>query len=245
MADLDSNLIEEFADDLCAILHNYPNHEFVSRLSDEQQVALKASIERLQQGSSPFAIKQLSSEQPFASLVDDTFGGLLHSRITCLDCEKMSDTIEPCYDLSLPVTPPIHRAREWKPVRKSFSDSDLVKVRIDVLADEFVKLSTISNEQEMSEVKRIQEEFANIMRPLRTECSVSDCLRAFFATEILQGANAFDCSHCGGRSICSKRYTIEKPPPVLVLHLKRFNGEGRRLSKQDKRINVRIRAKVV
>lgn len=40
--------------------------------------------------------------------------------------------------------------------------------------------------------------------------------------EILDGDNKPVCSNCKEKRRCAKRYSIEKPPKILVIHLKRF-----------------------
>ncbi len=40
--------------------------------------------------------------------------------------------------------------------------------------------------------------------------------------EILDGENKPTCSRCNAKRTCTKRYTIEKLPKILVVHLKRF-----------------------
>ncbi len=40
--------------------------------------------------------------------------------------------------------------------------------------------------------------------------------------EILDGENKPTCSRCNAKRTCTKRYTIEKLPNILVIHLKRF-----------------------
>jgi ubiquitin carboxyl-terminal hydrolase 2/21 len=42
------------------------------------------------------------------------------------------------------------------------------------------------------------------------------------AEEILDGDNKPVCSRCKEKRRCTKRYTIEKLPKILVIHLKRF-----------------------
>ena len=42
------------------------------------------------------------------------------------------------------------------------------------------------------------------------------------AEEILDGDNKPTCSKCKEKRRCTKRYTIEKLPKILVIHLKRF-----------------------
>uniref|UniRef100_A0A1I8E9Y1 ubiquitinyl hydrolase 1 n=1 Tax=Wuchereria bancrofti TaxID=6293 RepID=A0A1I8E9Y1_WUCBA len=65
--------------------------------------------------------------------------------------------------------------------------------------------------------------------------SLASCLRAFTTTEVLSGPNTYECEKCcvpynkqlrngmKKRTVeAEKRYLIYEPPPVLTLHLKRF-----------------------
>lgn len=55
--------------------------------------------------------------------------------------------------------------------------------------------------------------------------SISDCLRAFVEEETLDGDEKPVCSGCRKRTVCTKGFTIQRFPKVLILHLKRFSGE--------------------
>ncbi|VDK65013.1 unnamed protein product [Onchocerca ochengi] len=65
--------------------------------------------------------------------------------------------------------------------------------------------------------------------------SLASCLRAFTTTEVLSGPNTYECEKCcvpynkqlrngmKKRTVeAEKRYLIYEPPPILTLHLKRF-----------------------
>ncbi|RWS25216.1 hypothetical protein B4U80_00521 [Leptotrombidium deliense] len=68
--------------------------------------------------------------------------------------------------------------------------------------------------------------------------SILSCLASFTSSELLVGANKLICESCGEKfkaktgiqkkvySNASKHMTIAFPPPVLTLHLKRFEAEG-------------------
>ncbi|CAF0840314.1 unnamed protein product [Brachionus calyciflorus] len=51
---------------------------------------------------------------------------------------------------------------------------------------------------------------------------LDDCIKLFMTEEILDGDNKPVCSNCKEKRRCAKRYTIEKLPKILVIHLKRF-----------------------
>lgn len=103
------------------------------------------------------------------SIIDDIFGGLLESSITCDLCNHISYCFDPFLDLSLPVPG---------------SAGDSVRLQ--------------------------------------------DCLSKFTEKENLEDlATGYKCEKCkkSGGGAC-KKLTIYKAPRVLILHLKRFSGNG-------------------
>ncbi|CEO97283.1 hypothetical protein PBRA_000628 [Plasmodiophora brassicae] len=230
-------LPNDVVDDLAPLL---VDSKYDDDLVPEQHRDAFASLHRaLRHGRSPFIRVTLPS------LVDDTFGGMLQSHIRCLACQHVSNTLEPCYDLSLSITPSValasprhHQRKTPKKASTVPEDEDvLVAVTIDLLVDAVVNLSISAVEVHESTVRQ---QYKASQAQLRGPCTVSDCLRAFFSAEILTGDNAYDCSKCKRRSASSKLYTVERTPAVLVLHLKRFSQDGRRLHKEDKHIGFDI-----
>ncbi|XP_060077798.1 ubiquitin carboxyl-terminal hydrolase 16-like [Ylistrum balloti] len=78
-------------------------------------------------------------------------------------------------------------------------------------------------------------------QPSSRECSIMSCLHQFTSAELLTGNNKFGCANCTRiknkqnpnkdkkdkqYSIASKQYLIFTPPPILTLHLKRFEQVG-------------------
>ncbi|XP_030850609.1 ubiquitin carboxyl-terminal hydrolase 16-like [Strongylocentrotus purpuratus] len=79
------------------------------------------------------------------------------------------------------------------------------------------------------------------------ECSVLSCLNQFTAPELLTGTNKFGCETCtkahkveGKERVkytdASKQLLIHQPPPILTLHLKRFQQVGYNLRKITRHI---------
>ncbi|XP_041461940.1 ubiquitin carboxyl-terminal hydrolase 16-like isoform X4 [Lytechinus variegatus] len=79
------------------------------------------------------------------------------------------------------------------------------------------------------------------------ECSVMSCLNQFTAPELLTGTNKFGCETCtkahkveGKEKVkytdASKQLLIHQPPPILTLHLKRFQQVGYNLRKITRHI---------
>ncbi|XP_040181458.1 ubiquitin carboxyl-terminal hydrolase 2 isoform X2 [Rana temporaria] len=74
-----------------------------------------------------------------------------------------------------------------------------------------------------------------------SEVSLMDCIRLFTKEDVLDGDEKPTCCRCKVRRKCIKKFTIQKFPKILVLHLKRFS-EGRiRSSKLSTFVNFPLR----
>ncbi|TGZ85137.1 cysteine proteinase [Ascodesmis nigricans] len=71
-------------------------------------------------------------------------------------------------------------------------------------------------------ISRRDEQFLDLSIDLAKNSSVTSCLRAFSASEMLCEKNKFHCDTCGGLQEAEKRMKIKRLPKVLALHLKRF-----------------------
>eukprot|EP01062_Namystynia_karyoxenos_P037473 TRINITY_DN27270_c0_g1_i2.p1 TRINITY_DN27270_c0_g1~~TRINITY_DN27270_c0_g1_i2.p1 ORF type:complete len:783 (+),score=209.32 TRINITY_DN27270_c0_g1_i2:62-2410(+) len=74
--------------------------------------------------------------------------------------------------------------------------------------------------------------------------SVMECLQRFAAPERLEGVEAVHCPRCGQKQPCVRRIRISRLPPVLVVHLKRFEQDGQRLLKLHSPVRVPLRAEL-
>uniref|UniRef100_A0A3Q1IS44 ubiquitinyl hydrolase 1 n=1 Tax=Anabas testudineus TaxID=64144 RepID=A0A3Q1IS44_ANATE len=63
--------------------------------------------------------------------------------------------------------------------------------------------------------------------PKTIKCSIQDCLSLFFEHTILTGGEQMLCSICGQRRETAVVTSLEKPPEILMLHLKRFGCKGK------------------
>lgn len=52
--------------------------------------------------------------------------------------------------------------------------------------------------------------------------SLDDCIKEFTKTEILDGDDKWSCPHCKKKVRTSKKITITRLPPNLIIHIKRF-----------------------
>ncbi|KAJ7140302.1 ubiquitin carboxyl-terminal hydrolase 4 [Mycena crocata] len=62
---------------------------------------------------------------------------------------------------------------------------------------------------------------------------LQNCIDAFFNTEILDKDDAWDCPKCKTKRRASKQLSLARLPPILVIHLKRFEIHGRFSDKID------------
>ncbi|CAM9189955.1 unnamed protein product, partial [Phaeothamnion confervicola] len=60
-----------------------------------------------------------------------------------------------------------------------------------------------------------------------------ECLRAFSSEEVLDGDDKYACSRCRKRRRSVKRLTVHRFPPVLAIHLKRFQYTATSREKLD------------
>jgi ubiquitin C-terminal hydrolase len=57
--------------------------------------------------------------------------------------------------------------------------------------------------------------------------SVEDAIKTFCRAEVIDGDNAWYCSGCKEHVRAEKQFHIWHVPPVLIVHLKRFNTDAR------------------
>lgn len=92
--------------------------------------------------------------------------------------------------------------------------------------DPFWDLSLqIPNNNEAGSSSSYSSRYSNSNSTSSSSVSLTDCMDAFTKEEILDGDEKPTCERCKTRRKCSKKFSIQKLPNVLVLHLKRFSGE--------------------
>ncbi|KAM7424429.1 hypothetical protein PAMA_000667 [Pampus argenteus] len=72
--------------------------------------------------------------------------------------------------------------------------------------------------------------FTVLSLPIPTDiikCSIQDCLSLFFEQTVLTGEEQMLCSACGQRRETVVQTCLDKPPEILMLHLKRFGCKGK------------------
>ncbi|XP_042286103.1 ubiquitin carboxyl-terminal hydrolase 2-like [Thunnus maccoyii] len=73
------------------------------------------------------------------------------------------------------------------------------------------------------------------------EVTLKDCLRLFTKEDVLDGEERPTCNSCNARRKCTKRFSIQKFPQILVLHLKRFSDSNTRASKLSTYVNFPLK----
>uniref|UniRef100_A0A3Q3GHN0 Ubiquitin carboxyl-terminal hydrolase n=1 Tax=Kryptolebias marmoratus TaxID=37003 RepID=A0A3Q3GHN0_KRYMA len=73
------------------------------------------------------------------------------------------------------------------------------------------------------------------------EVMLKDCLKLFTREDVLDGDERPTCNRCKTRRKCTKRFSIQRFPQVLVLHLKRFSDSNVRTSKLSTYVNFPLK----
>ncbi|XP_068571732.1 ubiquitin carboxyl-terminal hydrolase 2 [Cebidichthys violaceus] len=73
------------------------------------------------------------------------------------------------------------------------------------------------------------------------EVTLRDCLRLFTKEDVLDGEERPTCNRCKTRRKCTKRFSVQKFPQILVLHLKRFSDSNIRTSKLSTYVNFPLK----
>lgn len=140
------------------------------------------------------------------SEVTSMFCGQLQSRIFCLTCGNVSYCFDPFFDLSVPLASSSRRAGM---VSKKFSTGGGVGGG-GRGEDGHVNTSGVSTAGGQP----------------AAACTLEGCLQAFTKEETLDGENRPICSGCRKRRKSEKSLSIHRFPPVLVIHLKRFQYDS-------------------
>ncbi|KAL0574304.1 ubiquitin-specific protease doa4 [Marasmius crinis-equi] len=68
------------------------------------------------------------------------------------------------------------------------------------------------------------------------------CLDAFFNTEVMEKDDAWDCPRCKTKQRASKQLSLARLPPILVIHIKRFEANGRFSDKIDTFVDFPVKS---
>lgn len=73
------------------------------------------------------------------------------------------------------------------------------------------------------------------------EVTLMDCMRLFTKEDLLDGDEKPTCCRCRARKRCIKKFSVQRFPKILVLHLKRFSESRIRTSKLTTFVNFPLR----
>ncbi|XP_003514428.1 ubiquitin carboxyl-terminal hydrolase 2 isoform X1 [Cricetulus griseus] len=73
------------------------------------------------------------------------------------------------------------------------------------------------------------------------EVTLMDCMRLFTKEDVLDGDEKPTCYRCRARKRCIKKFSVQRFPKILVLHLKRFSESRIRTSKLTTFVNFPLR----
>ncbi|XP_065273230.1 ubiquitin carboxyl-terminal hydrolase 2 isoform X1 [Emys orbicularis] len=74
-----------------------------------------------------------------------------------------------------------------------------------------------------------------------SEVTLLDCMRLFTKEDVLDGDEKPTCCRCKTRTRCTKKFSIQRFPKILVLHLKRFSEARIRTSKLTTFISFQLK----
>ncbi|XP_015282279.1 PREDICTED: ubiquitin carboxyl-terminal hydrolase 2, partial [Gekko japonicus] len=73
------------------------------------------------------------------------------------------------------------------------------------------------------------------------EVNLIDCMRLFTKEDVLDGDEKPTCCRCKARTKCTKKFSVQRFPKILVLHLKRFSEARMRSSKLTTFVNFPLK----
>ncbi|ELT91385.1 hypothetical protein CAPTEDRAFT_151271 [Capitella teleta] len=74
------------------------------------------------------------------------------------------------------------------------------------------------------------------------DVSLESCFELFTSEEVLDGDEKPMCSKCKKRQKCTKSFSIQRFPKVLIIHLKRFNQDSSYRSKLSTMVNFPLQS---
>ena len=151
-----------------------------------------------------------------ATIIDEVFQGTLLNEVTCLRCRVTSRKNDPCMDLSLDLPPD-----SFQPGSPPASSDD------DPAGSPCSSMSSVSSCNSSDDDGSSMDEDISITmtveaRPPVKPNTIYDCLSRFVQAECLDDNEKYVCSSCGCTEAAIKKFTLDKLPKVLCLHLKRF-----------------------
>jgi ubiquitin carboxyl-terminal hydrolase 20/33 len=166
------------------------------------------------------------------SVVACICSGLLLSRVFCLSCENVSDTVDPFTDLPAPIPQEDSLRQQIVVSRKADDRDERAALGLPPSA------ADVADEGERDEQGWFSYMFSFVGGGTTpTSLTLMDCLYAFFREEKLIGDNQYRCSTCKTLTDANKSYYLLSLPEVLCVHLKRFRHDMYGVAKLDEHVN--------
>ncbi|KAF6213614.1 hypothetical protein GE061_011335 [Apolygus lucorum] len=136
--------------------------------------------------------------------------------------------------------PELHELCDKLRITDDGSNSSKLNVPEDTPKAEF----TIDDKNEITSLMQKRESSKDL-----SECSIESCLRQFTSIEVMTGSNKVGCSACTERqnkgakdgktvlTMATKQLLIGQAPPILILHLKRFQVQLHSFRKLSKHVS--------
>ena len=83
--------------------------------------------------------------------------------------------------------------------------------------------------QECRTTNNTYEQYFNLSLDIDNVESMNEALKNFFSVDTMEGNAWYACEKCKKHTKAAKRYTIETPPEVLIIQLKRYDMYGNKL----------------
>jgi len=162
--------------------------------------------------------KRPKEKVKYESIISDIFEGILLSRVCCKKCGRISDTLDPFYDLSLSLPYTRELRQKIAQRQEGLKMENIIQVNEGLLTrlGSFIGLTS------------------------RT-VSLLDCLHGFCAEDELTGNDKYKCDYCKTHNEATKTFTIVKLPEILCLHIKRFRHDAYFNSKLSDNVNFPLR----
>lgn len=163
------------------------------------------------------------------SVVSCICSGLLLSRVHCLNCKNVSDTVDPFTDLPAPIPQDEALRRQIVETRKD--DDAQERKYLAALGDADAAAKQAAGELAATPTAAATSSgwlgyVWSLLDSAPSEpLTLMDCLYAFFREEKLCGDNQYRCGSCNELSDAEKSYYLLTLPEVLCVHLKRFRHD--------------------
>ncbi|XP_061189205.1 ubiquitin carboxyl-terminal hydrolase 2-like isoform X1 [Saccostrea echinata] len=117
------------------------------------------------------------------------------------------------------------KAKEYWRVYLTYDNSHIVEIFVGQLKSE-LKFDCDHRSVTFDPFWDLSVPIPKVSLAMRSDASIIQCITAFMKAEVLDGDERPTCSKCKKRMRCTKSFSIQRFPTILVLHLKRFS-QGR------------------